>query len=272
MRLPLLSSSFASHRRAITISLRGDDAEAAALLEAALALARVRDPGATGAVLDPTRDQPWTELSFLAVDVETTGFRPGQDRVLEVAWLRYERGREVERFSSLLAVDVEIPDAVRRLTGIHRAMLADKPRFGDIAPSLVAALEGADFAVAYNAPFDRGFLAAELRADGLELPAIPWIDPLSFLRELEDKGAPKRLSDAARRFGVACPDAHRAENDARTTGELLLRLAPRLPARTLQELLEKQGRWARLPPPALEPAGAEEASPGLGARILSLFR
>lgn len=260
-------------RRTLALSLQVDDVDLAALLDDLLALARQRDPAATVAALDPRRDQPWTELSFVAVDVETTGFDPGRDRVIEVAWVRFERGREVERFASLLRVDVDIPEPVRRLTGIHRGMLADKPRFADVGAGLVAALGGADFIVAYNAPFDRGFLAGELGRCGQELPDLPWVDPLAFLRQLEDKHAPKRLSDAARRFGVACPDAHRAESDARATGELLLRLAPRLPARTLQELVEKQGRWSRIPVPATDAAGrAEEAPAGIGKKILSLFR
>jgi DNA polymerase III epsilon subunit family exonuclease len=269
MQLPL-----SPEPRTVCLRLRADDADVAALVEEVRTLLLARDPRGSVRVVDPLREQPWTELSFVAVDVETTGFIAGRDRVIEVAWVRFERGREVERFSSLLCVDVDIPEPVRRLTGIHKGMLADKPRFVDVAPGLVDALASADFVVAYNAPFDRGFLSTELRAAGRELPDGPWVDPLAFLRELEDKSVPKRLCDAARRFGVENPGAHRAENDARATGELLLRLAPRLPARTLQELLDKQGRWSRLtaaselslpPEPAPEPAG-------LGARLLSLFR
>lgn len=265
--------STSPQRRTLTVTLRADDAEVAGLLEELLAAARLRDPLASGRTWDPVRERAWTELSFVSIDVETTGFSPERDRVLELAWVRFEGGRETERFSSLVSVDADIPEAVRRITGIHRGMLADKPRFAALAPGLCEALASADFAVAYNARFDRGFLVAELARAGLELPDIPWVDPLLFLRGLLERGAPKRLGDAARFFGVAQEQAHRAESDARTTAQLLLRLAPRLPARTLQELVEKQGRWSRLPEPAVASIPSEaQREPSLGHRLRSLFR
>jgi DNA polymerase III epsilon subunit family exonuclease len=220
---------------------------------------------------DPSRELPWTELSFVAVDVETTGFSAGRDRVIEVAWVRFERGREVERFSSLLCVDVPVPDAVRRLTGIHGGLLADKPRFSDVAGSLAAAIADSDFFVAYNAKFDRSFLEAEMRACNRALPPAPWVDPLVFLRDLESKHMKKSLVDAARRFGIPLPHAHRAEHDARATGELLLKLAPRLAARTLVELVDKQARWAKVDEEMI-PDSPPTGYASIGARLMALFR
>ena len=249
-------------RRTITIDVSVDDRSVDTVLAELVAAARRFDARAR-AVVDDARLRRWTELSFVAVDVETTGFDPARDRVIEVAWVHFERGREVGRFASLLCVDVDIPAPVRALTGIVPSMLADKPRFRDVCRDLVDALTSADFAVAYNAGFDRSFLAAELGACSASLPAVPWVDPLAFLRELDDGShASKKLAHAARRFGVALADAHRAENDARATGELLLKLAPRLSAQTLAELVDLEARWTRT---ADEPKG-------IGARLLSLFR
>jgi DNA polymerase III epsilon subunit-like protein len=289
-----------ARRRALTLSLTLDDPALARALGAIERAARGVDPRAHVTVVDPVHELPWTELSFVAVDVVTTGFVAGTDRVIEVAWVRFDRGRETERFSSLLRVDVDVPAAVRRITGIHPGMLADRPVFADVAPGLLEALATVDFAVAYNARFDRSFLAAELQRMNVSavLPDVPWVDPLAFVRDLESRPTrgrrgdgsggdedrlPKGLVDVARRFGVALPHAHRAENDARATGELLLRLAPRLQARTLADLIDSEARWTRLadlsPPPSAraardEPRHDEEAAPqGIGTRLIAaLFR
>lgn len=272
---PSLAASTPARRRAVTVSLTVDDAALERALAELLHAARKSDGRASIAAVDPARELPWTDLSFVAIDVETTGFIAQRDRVIEIAWVRFERGREVERFSSLLRVDVDVPPAVRRLTGIIPSMLAGKPAFGEVAHGLLAALASVDFAVAYNARFDRSFLAAELACVGLSLPELPWVDPLAFVRHLDSDAAkgtmPKRLVDVAGRFGVCMPSAHRAENDARATGELLLQLAPRLGARSLAELIDKQQRWTRLPPATR--CDAHEGAPvSFGARVLSLFR
>lgn len=275
-----------ARRRALTLSLTLDDPALAKALGAIERAARGVDPRAHVTVVDPVHELPWTELSFVAVDVETTGFTAGSDRVIEVAWVRFDRGRESERFSSLLHVDVDVPAAVRRITGIHPGMLADRPVFADVAHGLLEALATADFAVAYNARFDRSFLAAELQRMNAALPDVPWVDPLAFVRDLESRPTrgrrgdgdedrlPKGLVDVARRFGVALPNAHRAESDARATGELLLRLAPRLQARTLADLVDTESRWTRLadPEPVSRAPGNCEQETGIGARLLALFR
>ncbi len=274
-----------ARRRALTLSLTLDDPALEKALGAIERAARGLDPRAHVTVVDPVHELPWTDLSFVAVDVETTGFTAGTDRVIEVAWVRFDRGRESERFSSLLYVDVDVPAAVRRITGIHPGMLADRPVFADVAHGLLEALATADFAVAYNARFDRSFLTAELQRMNAVLPDVPWVDPLAFVRDLETQShpsgrnserLPKGLADVARRFGVPLAGAHRAENDARATGELLLRLAPRLRARTLADLIDTEARWSRLADPApVEPpqrAQDDVSTTTFGARLLALFR
>jgi DNA polymerase III epsilon subunit-like protein len=271
-----------ARRRALTLSLTVDDAALERAVRALGDVARAIDGQASIHAVDSMRELVWTELSFLAIDVETTGLLPTNDRVIEVAWVRFDRGREVEHFSSLLYADVDVPLAVRRLTGIIPSMLVGKPTFGDVAQRLFDALCAVDFAVAYNARFDRGFLSAELARDHRALPELPWVDPLAFIRHLEGRpehmpALPNGLVDVVRRFGVALPRAHRAENDARATGELLMRLAPSLGVRTLVDLIDKQERWSRLKQPTVTAAHrvderATTPPAGLGARVLALFR
>ncbi len=180
---------------------------------------------------DQDHDERWRRACFLAVDVETTGLVPQRDRVIEVAWVRFEGGAAVEQRSSLCRIDVPLPRVIRALTRITDEELASAPRFADVAPHLLEALALVDFAVAYNAPFDMGFLRAELERVGAVLPAVRFLDPLAWSRRLNPGAAGHKLVDVCRRHGVALDGAHRALADARASGELALRLGAAIKAR-----------------------------------------
>lgn len=181
----------------------------------------------------PADDEPlarWRAARFVAVDVETTGFSPAKDRVIEVAWVRFEGGRAGVGEASLCRVDVPIPRVITALTSITAAELLFAPTFAEVAPRLLAALADADFAVAYNAPFDMGFLRAELSRFGAPLPELPFVDPLPWSRKLHPSASAHRLADVCRRHRVRLDGAHRALADARAAGQLALRLGAALKA------------------------------------------
>jgi DNA polymerase III epsilon subunit-like protein len=222
--------------------------------------------GARVTEIDASTDLPWVDLTFLALDTETTGLSPSDDRVIEVAWVRHERGQAAGSFEQLVDAGRAVPDAVVRLTGIDDDALVGMPSFDVVADGIVKAMEGVDFVAAYNAGFDRAFLEQELARCGRVLPDVPWIDPLVFIREVDRYKPGKKLKDASRRWGVGHSRPHRALADAEATGRLLLRVAPFLPSRTLADLLDQQRRWAARqaadPPPhdpPAESASVEEA-------------
>lgn len=195
--------------------------------------------------LDSATEMPWTELRFLALDTETTGLNRAADRIMEIAWVLFERGVVKERFSQLLQVGIPLPQPIIALTGIEDSMLAQQPEFSSIADSLVQALESVDFVVAYHAPFDRGFIEHELARCGKTLPVTPWVDPLVFIKEVDRYKPGKKLADASERWGVAHGKPHRAWDDALATGELLLKVGPFLPMRTLDDVLCQQDNFRK---------------------------
>jgi DNA polymerase III epsilon subunit-like protein len=194
--------------------------------------------------VDPARELPFTELTFVAIDTETTGLDPGSDRILEVAAVRYDAGIEVTRVSSLCRFEQPLPEAVREITGIADEDVRGAPDPAEVLARLEPLLAEADFVVAYNAPFDRAFLEAAAERAGRPLPRLPWVDVLVLIRELDRYKPGKNLGEAARRWGVSPEGAHRALPDARATAKLLLKVAPFLPARSLTEVLEHQSRWS----------------------------
>ena len=97
------------------------------------------------------------------LDTETTGLNPeGGDRIVEVGCIelvdRRYSGRRLHHYVN--PQRASHPDALR-VHGITEAFLADKPLFAAIADELLAFVDGAELVI-HNAPFDLGFLDAEL--------------------------------------------------------------------------------------------------------------
>jgi DNA polymerase III subunit epsilon len=188
-------------------------------------------------------DARWFLRPFVAVDVETTGLDPARDRVVEIGWARVALGRCVEADAVLVDPGVPMPAEATRVSGLDDAALRGAPRFADVAARLADACAGAAFVVAWNAPFDRAFLAAEHLRAARSGPRPPWIDPLVFARALLPDTR-HRLFDVARRLRLNHARPHRARDDAVAAAEVLLRLAPALRARTVDDALAVQRRWA----------------------------
>ncbi|MGI9255298.1 MAG: 3'-5' exonuclease, partial [Thermomicrobiales bacterium] len=106
---------------------------------------------------------------FVALDVETTGLKPTQQRIIEVAAIRFSGGVVTERFESLVNPGRTLPKYIVQLTRIDDLMVSEAPLFGDVAPRLLEMLEGA-LIVGHNVAFDISFVNAEL--ERLTLPGL----------------------------------------------------------------------------------------------------
>ena len=106
------------------------------------------------------------EQPLVLVDLETTGFKPDRDRIIEVAALRLEKGCKPRAFSTLVEHG-KLSTGSAYIHGIYREMLRGAPRFVDTASILGELCQGA-LMVAHNASFEERFLKAELaRAGGV---------------------------------------------------------------------------------------------------------
>ena len=202
----------------------------------------------------------WREMSLAVVDVETTGLDPEECRVIEVGIVRFERGQIAERWGQLINPGCEIPEKVTEITGITAEMLAGKPSFKELKWDIYGRLRDRVL-VAYNADFDRSFLAHEMQRAGLSLPDIPILDPLVWARHLMPKERSHRLVRVADKLGVDLSQAHRAEHDAEATGKVLLRFADKVPAE-LGTLLDEQKQWKEAQDAAFAARRAARANKG----------
>ncbi|MCS6797861.1 MAG: 3'-5' exonuclease [Myxococcota bacterium] len=196
---------------------------------------------------------PWVSAPLAMIDFETTGLDPERDRILEVGIAVAEGGVVVERRGWLVQPGIPVPEQARAVHGITDEELARAPELEQVLPDIERMLAGR-LPCAYNAPFDRAFLHAELRRTGYTpgpvvppafRPEVHWIDPLVWARELQRNERGFRLVDVCERLGVALRTAHRAAGDAEAALEVLLRLAPQMP-RAYGELVRIQARYEAL--------------------------
>ncbi len=147
------------------------------------------------------------ELAFL--DLETTGFDPSRDEIIEAAVLIARGAEVVERWSTLVRPVRPIPHETSALTGIDDALVAGAPPVERALGDLVKAV-GSRPIVAHNVSFDRAFLEHALGPFRL---AGPWVDSLDVTRIALPRLRSHRLTDLARAFGVSSDADHRAADD-----------------------------------------------------------
>lgn len=156
---------------------------------------------------------------YVVVDVETTGGRPEQDRIIEIAALKVQRGVIIDRCCYLLDPERRVPGFITRLTGITPQMLQQAPRFAQIADELSAFLADSIF-VAHNVNFDYGFVRAELQRCGFSL-APGKLCTVVQMRRCYPGLASYGLAALAAHFAIPLTSHHRAEADATATVALL---------------------------------------------------
>jgi DNA polymerase-3 subunit epsilon len=163
----------------------------------------------------------------IVLDTETTGLEPEQGhRIIEIGCVELvERRPTGNNFHVYLQPDREIDAAAVEVHGITNAFLADKPRFADVAEDLVAYLRGAELII-HNAPFDVGFLDAELaRVDGAGILAdhCAVLDTLALARK-RHPGQRNSLDALCGRYEVdnSRRDKHGALLDAEILADVYL--------------------------------------------------
>lgn len=186
--------------------------------------------------------EKWFDLPLAVIDVETTGLDSAEDRIVEIGIIRFECGELIESWGQLVHPGRPIPEDSTRITGIKDEDVENSPRFEDIAQDVWERLQDVGI-VAYNLPFDRGFVKAELERCGLEWPEDnPTLDPLIFARQFFKNSPRKNLSAISKLLGIPLEEAHRAVHDAEVAGKVLYAFEDRLPE-DLEQLLILQGQW-----------------------------
>jgi DNA polymerase-3 subunit epsilon len=195
------------------------------------------------------------------VDLETTGGSAAYDRITEVGIVRVSNGELIEEWSSLVNPDCRISPYIEAFTGISNEMVADAPRFAEIAAAVRQKLKGAVF-IAHNARFDYSFLRAEFLKCEIGFGAQV-LCTVKLSRRLFPEFARHNLDAVMERNGLTCGARHRALGDAKVLRDFWTKLRrdvdpPRLAAAVLSVLS------AHRLPAHLPPGLAEELPEGPG--------
>lgn len=163
-------------------------------------------------VRDP--DQP-----YVVVDIETTGGNNSYHRITEVGMVKLQRGQIIDSYQTLINPQRRIPQAITRLTGINDDMVADAPRFAEVADAIDAFTEDCVF-VAHNVNFDFGFMKQEFAR--LERSfRRPKLCTVREMRRAKPGLASYSLASLTSHFNIDMARHHRAMSDAQAAAELL---------------------------------------------------
>ena len=164
---------------------------------------------------------------FIAIDVETTGLDFKTDEIIEVSAVKYEFGKVVDSFTKLVKPNKLIPPFITNLTGIKNSDVLNEKFFLDIASDFISFIDNLPL-VGHNIDFDLKFLHKSFSktynifehnyiCDTYLLSKIFYYSSNSF-----------KLESLCNDFNIATGNSHRAEDDAKSSGDLFLKLLERV--------------------------------------------
>ncbi|WP_344250491.1 DEDD exonuclease domain-containing protein [Isoptericola hypogeus] len=172
---------------------------------------------------------PLRDVTFVVVDLETTGGRVADSWITEIGAVKVRGGEVLGELQSLVNPGRPVPAFVARLTGITTAMVATAPPLELVLPSFLEFARDAVL-VAHNAPFDVGFLRDACERLGYDWPGYRVVDTVPLARRVvtRDEAPNHKLSTLAALFRARVTPEHRALADARATVDVLHALLERL--------------------------------------------
>lgn len=162
-------------------------------------------------------------FDFIAFDLETTGTRPAEDRIVEIGAVRFEQGQAVEGYGCLVNPGIPIPLGASQVNGITDEMVQDKPPIQDVLGAFTLFCGGLPL-VAHNAPFDFKFLLNDIERLRVPAPQGIVLDTLPLSRKILPGMVNYRLGTLTRHFELTGGGFHRAEADSAYCGKLFVKL------------------------------------------------
>ncbi len=162
------------------------------------------------------------DVEFVVLDTETTGLRPGSDRVIEVAGVLVRGGKIRDTFQSLINPRRRIPPFIAQFTGISQEMVSNAPTAKEVLPSFWQFIEGTTI-VGHNVGFDAGFLSYEAKLLGTTFP-LDGLDTIPLARRFLPNLKRFKLEMVASHLAIPTKNRHRALGDAEVTALVFLRL------------------------------------------------
>ncbi|MCX5773405.1 MAG: PolC-type DNA polymerase III [Fusobacteria bacterium] len=175
--------------------------------------------------------------TYVVFDIETTGFNPIEEYIIEIGAVKINRGKVIERFNEFVKPGKDIPHEITNLTGITSEMVGNAltielvlPQFLEFASDCVL--------IAHNANFDMSFIKEKASRYLKREVLNPVIDTLQWSRNINKELRKHNLKALAAHYKVSLENHHRASDDAEATGEIFQKMLNQLAVKDVHKLDE----------------------------------
>ena len=184
-------------------------------------------------------------MNYAVVDIETTGGYASKGAITEIAIIITNGQLVLNRYSTLINPEQEIPYYITRLTGINNAMVASAPTFNEVAATIFNTLNGCIF-VAHNVGFDYSFVNYQLKQCGYTLTCKK-LCTVRFSKKIFIGLPSYSLGNLCKSLDIPLYDRHRATGDAEATCLLLHKTIQADEHNELDKLLKNKAKERNLP-------------------------
>ncbi|MBE1555670.1 PolC-type DNA polymerase III [Sporosarcina limicola] len=155
---------------------------------------------------------------YVVLDFETTGFRAGADRIIQIGAIKFVNHEQTDLFNTFVNPKCHIQASITRLTGITNEMVETAPSIEDKIEELLNFID--DFPIiAHNASFDMGFLYALDNIEDISIPQYTVIDTVQLARKIITETPNHKLTTLTK-FLQLEHDAHDAIGDCIATAAI----------------------------------------------------
>ena len=173
---------------------------------------------------------------FVVFDIETTGFSPVNNRIIEIGAVKVSGGEIVDHFSTFVNPQVPIPFEIEKLTSIRDDMVTDAPTIEEVLPEFLEFAKDC-ILVAHNAGFDMSFIQENARRLGLNWE-FTYVDTVGIARVLLPNQAKHTLDAVAKTLNISLDNHHRAVDDAECTAQIFVSFIRMLNEREIYTLAQ----------------------------------
>ena len=164
--------------------------------------------------------------TFVVFDLETTGFSPINDKIIEISAVKIKNGEIIDSYSKFVDPEMRVPYRITELTSITDDMVRGQGTISEVLPEFMKFCEGS-ILVAHNAPFDTSFIKKNCRDLNIKYD-YSVLDTVPLARFLYPELKKVKLNIVAKHLGISLENHHRAVDDAKCTGDILLKCFEKL--------------------------------------------
>ncbi len=159
--------------------------------------------------------------TFVVFDIETTGFSPINNKIIEIGAVKVQGGEIIDRYSTFVNPQVPIPFEIEKLTSINDSMVMDFPTIEQILPEFLEFCKDTVL-VAHNASFDMSFIIENSQRLGFSTD-YTYVDTMVISRVLLPTQNKHTLDALCKTFNITLGNHHRAVDDAEATAHIFLK-------------------------------------------------